>query len=300
MAPIMPVTCEGIREGAAPADGEAPLRTLIVIPTYNERGNIEQLIADILRVAPQVNLLIIDDNSPDGTGDLVDAIHARQPQVNVLHRPGKMGLGTAYIQGFRYALEHGYEYVFEMDADFSHDPQFIPAFLQAMQGPNAADLVIGSRYIPGGDTPNWSAMRKFISGGGNIFARAMLWIPVHDCTSGYRCYRTAALGTLHLEHVHSAGYAFQVEMAYAMWKSGYRIREVPIVFEDRRVGQSKMSRTIFFEAFRWVVRTRLAGSPVVARRRGRSASPSTSPSVAPSSSPAPTAEPKSEAASGRQ
>ena len=292
---------ERTREGATPANGEATLRTLIVIPTYNERGNIEQLIADILQTAPQVDLLIIDDNSPDGTGDLVDEIRARLPQVNILHRPGKMGLGTAYIQGFRYALEHGYDYVFEMDADFSHDPKFIPAFLQAMQGPNAADLVIGSRYIPGGDTPNWSALRKFISGGGNIFARSMLWIPVHDCTSGYRCYRTSALATLHLEHVHSAGYAFQVEMAYAMWKSGYRVREVPIVFEDRRVGQSKMSRAIFIEAFRWVVRTRLFGSPVVARRRRGNSSPlSAASSAASSASPPTAAEPKSEAASGRQ
>jgi dolichol-phosphate mannosyltransferase len=287
------------------------LKTLIVIPTYNERGNIEQLIADVRRVAPQVDLLIIDDNSPDGTGQLADAIAAQQPQVRVLHRQGKLGLGTAYIQGFRTALEQGYDYVFEMDADFSHDPQYIPAFLAAMDGPRAADLVIGSRYIRGGGTPNWTALRKFISGGGNRFARAMLWIPVHDCTSGYRCYRTSALATLHLDQVHSSGYAFQVEMAYAMWKSGYRVREVPIIFEDRRVGQSKMSRAIFIEAFRWVVRTRLVGSRVVGRPP-RGGSPAKSPPAAPAPSmpgasqplveprTEPQTEPRSEATSGRQ
>ncbi len=254
------------------------MKTLIVIPTYNERGNIEQLIGEILHHAPDVDLLIIDDNSPDGTGQLVDEIHARVSQVSVLHRAGKQGLGTAYIRGFTYALEHGYDLVFEMDADFSHDPRYLPQFLEAAQGPDAADLVIGSRYIPGGDTPNWSGLRKFISGGGNIFARALLGIPIHDCTSGYRCYRTSALATLHLDKVHSQGYAFQVEMAYAMWRSGYRVREVPIVFVDRRVGQSKMSRKIFIEAFTWVLTTRLKGSPVADKRaRMGQASPKRAP-----------------------
>lgn len=240
------------------------MKTLIVIPTYNERGNIERLVDDILRSEPSLDLLIIDDNSPDGTGQVADEIHSRLPQVSVLHRPGKLGLGTAYIQGFQSALQGGYDLVFEMDADFSHDPTFLPRFLAAAQ--DGADLVIGSRYIPGGATPNWSPLRRFISGGGNIFARAVLGIPFHDCTSGYRCYRTRALATLNLDQVRSQGYAFQVEMAYAMWKSGYRVREVPIVFEDRRVGQSKMSRAIFLEAFSWVVNTRLKGSPVVRHR----------------------------------
>jgi dolichol-phosphate mannosyltransferase len=266
------------------------VKTLIVIPTYNERGNIESLVDDILRNAPDVDLLIIDDNSPDGTGAIADALHQRLPQVSVLHREGKLGLGTAYIRGFQYALERGYDLVFEMDADFSHDPQYLPRFLAAAQGPDAADLVVGSRYIPGGATPNWSALRKFISGGGNIFARAVLGIPIHDCTSGYRCYRTAALATLNLDQVHSQGYAFQVEMAYAMWRSGYRVLEVPIVFEDRRVGQSKMSRRIFIEGFTWVLKTRLYGSPV-ARTPERG--------IEPSSPAAPGGETPSEAASGR-
>jgi dolichol-phosphate mannosyltransferase len=178
----------------------------------------------------------------------------------VLHRPGKLGLGTAYVRGFQYAIEHGYDLVFEMDADYSHDPRYLPDFFKMAE---QADLVIGSRYIAGGDTPNWSVLRKFISGGGNIFARVVLRIPTQDCTSGFRCYRTSALRTLRLDLIHAQGYAFQVEMAYIFWKRGFRVREVPIIFVDRRVGKSKMSRKIFLEAFRWVMRTRLTGDAVV-------------------------------------
>ncbi|HLZ24073.1 MAG TPA: polyprenol monophosphomannose synthase [Ktedonobacterales bacterium] len=236
------------------------MRSLIVIPTYNERENIGGLLDDVLRFAPTTDVLVIDDNSPDGTGQLLDELHARIPQVNVLHRPGKMGLGTAYVRGFQYAIENGYELVFEMDADYSHDPRYLPDFFKMAE---QSDLVIGSRYIKGGGTPNWSALRKFISGGGNTFARAMLGIPTHDCTGGFRCYRTAALRTLRLDLIRAQGYAFQVEMAYIFWKRGYRVREVPIIFVDRRVGKSKMSRRIFLEAFTWVVRTRFAGDVVV-------------------------------------
>jgi dolichol-phosphate mannosyltransferase len=238
------------------------VRTLIVIPTYNERENIASLIADVLRFAPQADILVIDDGSPDGTGQLVDEIGATNSQVSALHRPGKMGLGTAYVLGFHYAIEHEYELVFEMDADYSHNPKYLPDFLALAQD---ADLVIGSRYIPGGDTPNWSPLRKFISGGGNIFARTVLGIPVKDCTAGYRCYRTAALRRLNLDAIHAQGYAFQVEMAYNFWKSGLRIRETPIVFEDRRVGKSKMSRAIFIEGFLWVLRARFNGDKAVRR-----------------------------------
>jgi dolichol-phosphate mannosyltransferase len=238
------------------------VRTLIVIPTYNERENIASLIEDVLRAAPQADILVIDDNSPDGTGQLIDTISANNPQVKALHRPGKLGLGTAYTLGFKYAIEQGYDLVFEMDADYSHHPRYLPNFLALAED---ADLVIGSRYIPGGDTPNWSPLRKFISGGGNIFARAVLGIPIKDCTSGYRCYRTAALRTLNLDAIRAQGYAFQVEMAYHFWKSGFRVRESPIVFEDRRVGKSKMSRTIFVEAFVWVLRTRFTGDKDVRR-----------------------------------
>lgn len=232
------------------------MKSLIVIPTYNERENISGLLDDVLQRVPTTDLLVIDDNSPDGTGQLVDELASRDPRIHTLHRPGKLGLGTAYVRGFHYAIEHGYDLVFEMDADYSHDPKYLPEFLRAAE---SADLVIGSRYIKGGGTPNWSALRKFISGGGNIFARAVLGIPVHDCTSGYRCYRTAALQTLNLDAIRAQGYAFQVELAYNFWKSGYRIREVPIVFVDRRVGKSKMSRKIFIEAFLWVTRTRFTG-----------------------------------------
>lgn len=236
------------------------MRSLIVIPTYNERENIGGLLDDVLRIAPATDILVIDDNSPDGTGQLLDELHTRIPRVHVLHRPGKMGLGTAYVRGFQYAIENEYDLVFEMDADYSHDPRYLPDFFRMAE---QADLVIGSRYIKGGGTPNWSALRKFISGGGNVFARAVLRIPTHDCTSGFRCYRTAALRTLRLDLIRAQGYAFQVEMAYIFWKRGYRVREVPIIFVDRRVGKSKMSRTIFLEAFTWVMRTRFTGDAVV-------------------------------------
>ena len=246
------------------------MKALIVIPTYNERENIAEILSDILRVAPAADVLVIDDNSPDGTGRLADELAAGEPRIHVLHRPGKLGLGTAYIAGFHYAIERGYELVFEMDADYSHDPSYLPSFFTAIEG---ADLVIGSRYVRGGGTPNWSALRKFISGGGNIFARAVLGIPIHDCTAGFRCYRTAALRTLNLARIHTQGYAFQVEMAYLFWKLGFRVREVPIIFVDRRVGKSKMSRSIFIEGFVWVVRTRLFGDPALGAAAAAAISP---------------------------
>src|SRR5947209_7850546 len=229
------------------------MKTLIIIPTYNEFDNLRPLLQEIFSFAPAVDVLIVDDNSPDGTGKLADQIHVENPQVNVLHRAGKLGLGTAYIAGFKYAIEHGYDAAFEMDADFSHDPRYLPDFLQAIEN---ADLVIGSRYVPGGDTPNWSLLRRFISGGGNIFARFMLHIPVHDCTAGYRCYRREVLESIELDTVQSQGYAFQVEMAYRTTRRGFKVVEVPIIFMDRRVGKSKMSRKIFIEGFTYVLRAR--------------------------------------------
>ena len=238
------------------------MRAIISIPTYNERENIVNLVLDIQRAVRGVDILIIDDNSPDGTGQIADQMASHDRSIHVMHRPGKMGLGTAYVAGFRYAIEQGYDLVFEMDADFSHNPMYLPQFLTLAEH---ADLVIGSRYIKGGGTPNWAPLRKFISGGGNMFARAVLGIPVHDCTGGYRCYRTSALRTLNLGAIRAQGYAFQVEMAYNFWKSGFRIRETPIIFEDRRVGSSKMSRKIFIEAFLWVVRTRFTGDRAVRR-----------------------------------
>jgi dolichol-phosphate mannosyltransferase len=229
------------------------MKTLIIIPTFNEYDNLPPLLQEIFSFAPVTDVLIVDDNSPDGTGELADQIHAENPQVNVLHRVGKLGLGTAYIAGFKYAVEHGYDAAFEMDADFSHDPRYLPDFLKKIEN---ADLVIGSRYIEGGDTPNWSLLRRFISGGGNIFARFMLGIPVHDCTAGYRCYRREVLESIELDTIESQGYAFQVELAYRVYKHGFKIVETPIIFMDRRVGKSKMSRTIFLEGLTWVIRTR--------------------------------------------
>ena len=229
------------------------MKTLIIIPTYNEYDNLRPLLQEIFSYAPATDILIVDDNSPDGTGKLADELHAENPQVNVLHRAGKLGLGTAYIAGFKYAVEQEYDAAFEMDADFSHDPRYLPDFLSKIED---ADLVIGSRYVQGGDTPNWSLLRRFVSGGGNIFARFMLGIPVHDCTAGYRCYRRAVLESIELDTIESQGYAFQVELAYRVYKQGFKIVETPIIFMDRRVGKSKMSRKIFLEGFTWVIRTR--------------------------------------------
>lgn len=238
------------------------MRAVIIMPTYNERENLAEIVPAIFAAAPWANILIVDDNSPDDTGHLADEMAARDARVRVLHRAGKMGLGTAYIQGFQLAIKHGFDRIFEMDADFSHDPQYLPAFLRASEN---AELVIGSRYIPGGSTPNWSALRRFISGGGNTFARAMLRIRVHDCTSGFRCYHREALQAIDLAAIRSQGYAFQVELVYQVLRQRMRVTEIPITFVDRRVGQSKMSRRIFAEAFQFVLRTR--------RRTGRAPRP---------------------------
>lgn len=239
------------------------VRILVVMPTYNERENLPELFRAIRTNLPQADLLIIDDNSPDGTGEVADQLAAQYPGIYVIHRSGKLGLGTAYLLGFKNAIQNHYDLVFEMDADFSHDPTYLEEFVRTAMSSDAPGLVIGSRYVDGGATPDWSFTRKAISGWGNRFAQLILGLPIHDATSGYRCYRTAALQYLNLPAVQSQGYAFQVEMAYATWKSGFAVAEVPIVFMDRRVGQSKMSRAIFVEAFVWVLRTRLQGSQVV-------------------------------------
>jgi len=231
------------------------MKTLIIIPTYNEYENLSLLLHSIFSYAPTTDVLIVDDNSPDGTGKLADETAARNSCVHVLHRPGKLGLGTAYIAGFKYVIEQGYDAAFEMDADFSHDPRYLPNFLKAIED---ADLVIGSRYIPGGITPNWSASRKVISGAGNMFARFMLGISVHDCTGGFRCYRRKVLQSIDLDSVKSRGYAFQVELTYRVQKQGFKIVETPITFMNRRLGTSKMSRKIVVEAFTYVLQTRFS------------------------------------------
>ncbi|MBX5451247.1 MAG: polyprenol monophosphomannose synthase [Thermogemmatispora sp.] len=234
------------------------MKTLIIIPTYNEKENLRPLLREIFRYAPTTDVLIVDDHSPDGTGELAEELAREDARVHVMHRPGKLGLGTAYIAGFKYALEQGYDAAFEMDADFSHDPRYLPDFLRLIE---EADLVIGSRYIKGGATPNWPFLRRLISGGGNIFARTLLALPVHDCTAGYRCYRREVLESIDLDSIRSRGYAFQVELVYRVWRQGFRIVETPIVFEDRRVGQSKMSKAIILEGFLFVLRTRFGRKP---------------------------------------
>jgi dolichol-phosphate mannosyltransferase len=238
------------------------MKTLIIIPTYNEVDNLRPLLEGIFAQVPESDILIVDDNSADGTGKLADEIQTEKSQVRVLHRSGKLGLGTAYIAGFKYALAHDYDAVFEMDADFSHDPRYLPAFLKAIE---YADLVIGSRYVQGGNTPGWSPLRRLISGSGNIFARLLLGIPVRDCTAGFRCYRTPVLRNIDLDTIQSEGYAFQVELTYRVLKQGFRIVEIPIVFIDRRVGKSKMSRKIVIEAFTYVLQARFG----VSKRPGK-------------------------------
>lgn len=240
----------GIRPAVAPVVADCT----VVVPTYNEADNIQQLIRQIL-ADPRCRVLVVDDASPDGTGALVAELARSEPRVGLLERPGKLGLGTAYIAGFRRALAEGAEYIFEMDADFSHDPRYIPALRAAAEG--GADLVIGSRYVPGGGTTDWGLLRRIISRGGNLYAGLILALPVADATGGFRCYRRRVLEQLDLDAIRSNGYAFQIEMAYRTYRAGFRIVEVPIIFPDRRVGQSKMSRRIVIEALINVWKLRL-------------------------------------------
>ena len=193
-----------------------------------------------------VDVLVVDDSSPDGTGELADQLRARHDgRVDVLHRPAKQGLGTAYVAGFKHALAAGYDFIFEMDCDFSHDPRYLPAFLERIQ---QADLVLGSRYIPGGGTVNWNLFRRLISRSGSLYSQLLLGLPYHDLTGGFKCFRRVVLEAMDLQTVRSNGYAFQIELTYRAHRRGFRIAEVPIVFYERRVGYSKMSRDIVLEA----------------------------------------------------
>ncbi|HMU38057.1 MAG TPA: polyprenol monophosphomannose synthase [Pseudomonadota bacterium] len=230
--------------------------TLIIVPTYNERENLPGLCKQVLAALPCADLLIVDDNSPDGTGKLADELAAQNPRISVLHRSGKLGLGTAYIAGFRHALSKHYAYVFEMDADFSHDPAYLPALLAAAQ--DGAGVVIGSRRVPGGGTENWSLVRKLISAGGSLYARTILGLSVRDLTSGFKCFRRETLEAIDLDAVRSNGYGFQIEMTYRAVRKGFSVAEVPIIFIDRRAGQSKMSGKIFAEAMGMVWHLRFA------------------------------------------
>ena len=232
------------------------MEALICVPTYNERDNIERLIGKLLALPQNLDVLVIDDNSPDGTGELVDAIAAKEPRVHVIHRPGKLGLGGAYIKGFQWALsETDTKYVFEMDADFSHDPAAVPEFFERIK---EADLVIGSRYCNGITVMNWPLSRLILSVGANIYSRIVTGLPLHDATGGFKCFRREVLEALPLDRIRSDGYSFQIEMNYHTWKRGFRIVEMPITFTDRLVGQSKMSKKIIWEAAFLVWKLRLA------------------------------------------
>jgi dolichol-phosphate mannosyltransferase len=231
-------------------------RSLVVLPTYNERDNIEPILNAILAQSPDFDVLVVDDNSPDGTGLIADRLAAANERVNVLHRAGKRGLGTAYIEGFLWALAREYEFIFEMDADFSHDPADLLRLRAALTS-GRADASIGSRWVKHGGTRNWSFLRTFISRGGSAYARLILGIPVKDLTSGFKCFGRHVLEALDLRAVGSNGYAFQVEMNYRCHRRGFRIAEVPITFVDRRVGKSKMGSHIVAEAMLVVLRLRL-------------------------------------------
>ena len=235
------------------------MNDLIIIPTNNEKENLGPLLEAIYEIRPDIHVLVVDDNSPDGTGQLV-AEWAEAPQYEgrlfLLRRAGKLGLGTAYIAGFRWALARSYRRILEMDADFSHNPRYLPDLLAAAE---EADLVLGSRYVPGGGVKNWGFWRRFLSRGGSLYARVLLGLPYQDLTGGFKCFRREVLETLDLGAVRSNGYSFQIELTYRAHCKGFKIKEVPIVFEDREVGKSKMSKHIFLEAVLMVWKLRMEG-----------------------------------------
>ncbi len=224
-------------------------RALVVVPTYNERENLPRIVPLILEQDPRLEVLVVDDSSPDGTGALADALAADNPRVHVLHRSVKEGLGRAYLAGFRWALERDFAYVFEMDADFSHDPKYLPVLLDTTR---TADLVLGSRYASGVNVINWPMSRLLLSWFANKYVRWITRMPLTDATGGFKCFRRSVLEAIPFEKVRSNGYGFQIEMSYRAWQKGFRLQEVPIVFVDRVEGQSKMNKTIVREAV-WMV-----------------------------------------------
>jgi dolichol-phosphate mannosyltransferase len=246
-------------------------RVLVIIPTYQERENVSAIIARVRSAVPEADILIADDNSPDGTGKIADELAAKDDHVQVLHRPAKNGLGAAYVAGFAIALAAGYDVIVEMDADGSHQPEQLPRLLSALA---TADVVLGSRWVEGGQVSNWPKSREILSRGGNAYARIALGIPLRDATGGYRAYRAKVLRSFDLTTVRSQGYCFQVDMALRSWERGYRIVEVPITFVERELGASKMNRGIVIEAFLrvavWGVQRRLG--QVLPSRRERTSS----------------------------
>lgn len=229
-------------------------KTLIVIPTYNELDNLPKLLEILMGFPEQLHVLVVDDGSPDGTGDIAESWSEKTPRIHLMRRAGKMGLGSAYVAGFRWALERDYERIFEMDADFSHDPKYLPAMLEKSM---EADLVIGSRYLTGVNVVNWPMSRLLLSYCANKYARLVSGLPVMDCTAGFKCFRREALAAVDLNGIASGGYSFQIEMNYKVWKKGFKLAEVPIVFVDRAAGVSKMSGKIIREALLLVVRLRM-------------------------------------------
>lgn len=231
-------------------------KTLIIIPTYNEKENIAQLLEQVFATLQHTHVLIVDDNSPDGTRDIVRQLQksGSDHKLFMLERPGKLGLGTAYLDGFRWALARDYDYIFEMDADFSHNPKYLPELLKAA---GQGDLAIGSRYIRGGGVVNWGPLRKIISLGGSLYSRLILRLPYKDLTGGFKCFSRRVLEAINLDKVESNGYSFQIEMTYRAHLKGFKIKEVPIIFEDRTLGKSKMSSNIFTEAVLMVIKLRM-------------------------------------------
>lgn len=232
-------------------------RPLVLIPTYNERDNLAPITEAVRAAVPRAELLVIDDASPDGTGALADRLAEADPRIHVMHRPGKQGLGRAYLDGLAWGLARPYTHLVTMDADFSHDPAYLPGLLAAV-GPGAADLAIGSRYVPGGGTVGWSLPRRLLSRGGGVYARLVLGLKIRDLTAGYCCYARDALAALDLAAVSASGYGFQIEMKYRMVRAGKNVVELPIVFPDRTRGASKMSPAIALEALALCVRLRNA------------------------------------------
>jgi len=225
------------------------MKALVIIPTYNERENLEKIVSEVLRQDSRLHVLIVDDNSPDGTGQIADKLAQSNGKILVLHRQKKAGLGQAYVAGFKFALQKDFDCIFEMDADFSHDPKYLPDFLKSIE---KADLVLGSRYISGVNVVNWPMSRLLLSYFANIYARWVTGLPVKDSTGGFKCYRRIVLEKIDLDKIKSEGYSFQIETSYRAWKKGFKLREIPIVFVDRQQGESKMSKKIVREAI-WMV-----------------------------------------------
>lgn len=240
------------------------MKTIVVIPTYNESDNISKLIPEIHKHLPDTHILVVDDNSPDGTAKIVKDIMASDERIHIIERAGKMGLGTAYCKGFQYALDREYEVIFEMDADFSHNPKELPKFLEELQ--NGYDLIIGSRYITGVNVVNWPLSRLILSYGANLYTKIITGLPIKDATGGFKCFRASVLKKIDLSTIKSNGYGFQIEMNFRMWKLGARIKEVSIIFIDRTSGVSKMNKKIIYEAIFLVWKLKLFGTKILKKK----------------------------------